>query len=158
MKKKIFIVSLLSVLLILGTLVLTGCDSKNQSSTKESTLHKISFMELKYDEVKNFSRKENTLDWEDNKVLNYFFAEDDQKSIKLIWYKNKDQSFVIYNKDKCEEKTINNINWTIERSTDFGITYDTYSTVHNGDLYVIELNCVDKYQKEFDEFIKTVEF
>ena len=70
MKKKIFIVSLLSVLLILGTLVLTGCDSKNQSSTKESTLHKISFMELKYDEVKNFSRKENTLDWEDNKVLN----------------------------------------------------------------------------------------
>ena len=33
-----------------------------------------------------------------------------------------------------------------------------YYTVQNNDLYLIELNGIDKYQNEMDEFIKNVSF
>ena len=154
--KRLFQISTLVILLTIGVFVLTGCD--NNGLVSESALHKISFMDLKYDEVKNFARKENSLDWEENKTLNYYFTEDSDKRIRLIWDKDRDESMIIDEYTKYEEKTINNINWKVQRDTDFGITYDTYSTVHNGDLYIIELECVDKYQSEFDEFMKTVEF
>ena len=36
--------------------------------------------------------------------------------------------------------------------------YDTYEIIYNNGLYRIELNEVDKYKDEFDEFMKDVSF
>ena len=38
------------------------------------------------------------------------------------------------------------------------VIYDTYIYEYRNDLYVIELNAVDKYSDEFDNFIKDVDF
>jgi hypothetical protein len=36
--------------------------------------------------------------------------------------------------------------------------YDTYDYIYNNGLYRIELNAVDKYADEFNEFMKDVSF
>ena len=155
MKNKTILTSIIIFTLIAGLFILTGC---NNNSNNESALHKISFVDLKYDEVKNFSKKEKTLDGDDYKAYNYFYTEDENKNIKLIWYKNKDESILIDSDDVYQEKNINGINWKVIRDTDFEVTYDTYCVEHNGDLYIIELNAVDKYESEFDEFMNSIEF
>ena len=56
-----------------------------------------------------------------------------------------------------EEVTINGITWKKYHATDMGV-YDTYDYIYNNGLYRIELNAVDKYADEFNEFMKDVSF
>ena len=89
------------------------------------------------------------------KVLVYRFNDDEKKTINL--YYNENTSGFDTDED-YEEVTINSVKWKKFHSTDFGVTYDTYKYVYNNALYTIELNEVDKYKDEFDEFMKSVAF
>ena len=88
-----------------------------------------------------------------NKVIVYRFNEDDKKTINLYYYKDKK---IPSDEEKYEEVTINGHRWIKFQETGFGVTYDTYECEYNNDLYTIELNEVDKYKDEFDEFMKGV--
>ena len=89
------------------------------------------------------------------KVLVYRFNDDEKKTINLYYNTNTS----LYNSDdEYEEVEISGIKWKKFHNTDFGVTYDTYMYIHNKALYTIELNAVDKYKDEFDEFMKDVSF
>ena len=148
MKKKL----LFSVLMIIGLLIVTGCS--NSKNTSSNNLHKVEFVNMKYNEPKNYSKKE-PVDIDENKILIYRFNEDENKTINLYYYKNKK----LDDTDNDYEKVmINGMEWRKYHNTDFGVTYDTYECVYNNGLYTIELNVVDQYKDEFDEFMKDVSF
>ena len=144
MKKKI----LLSFLLIGALFTITSCGKS------ENNLHKVAFVDMRYNEPQNYSKKE-PIDMGENKTLIYHFNEDENKTINLYYYKNTNLAST---EDDYEEVTINGIKWKKFHDTDFGVTYDTYEYVYNNGLYRIELNAVDKYQDAFDEFMKDISF
>ena len=131
----------------------TGC-GKGNIKESSNNLHKAEFVDLRYNEPNNYSKKE-PIDMGDNKVIVYRFNEDDEKTINLYYYKNIK---LANDEDKYEEVTLNGIKWKKFHATDFGITYDTYEYVYNNGLYRIELNVTDKYKEEFDKFMKDVSF
>ena len=141
---------LLSLLVLVALFTITGCGK----STSSNNLHKSEFADMRYNEPKNYSKKE-PVNMDGYKVLVYRFNEDENKTINL-YYNTKANH--INTEEKHEEVTINGIKWIKFHNTDFGVTYDTYEYVHNNALYTIELNSVDKYQDEFDEFMKGVSF
>lgn len=149
MKKKIF----LSLLVIVTLFFITGCGKEISSDN----LHKAEFVDMRYNEPKGYSKKE-PVNIDNDKVLNYFFAEDSTKNIKLLYYKNKKEGFIV-DESEYVVKEINGIKWKVIREDDMDdIIYDTYVYEYENDLYVIELNAVDKYKDEFDEFMKGVSF
>ena len=153
MKKKI----ILSLLVIVALFTITGCGKSDSKGSSSDNLHKLEFVNMRYNEPKNFSKKEPT-NIDNNKVLNYFFAEDSTKNIKLLYYKNKKESMFL-DGDKYVEKEINGIKWKVIHEDDMdNVIYDTYIYEYRNDLYVIELNAVDKYSDEFDNFMKDVDF
>ena len=95
------------------------------------------------------------MNMEGYKVLVYRFNEDENKTINLYYNTKRSQ---IDTEEKHEEVTINEIKWIKFHNTDFGVTYDTYEYVYNNAVYTIELNAVDKYQDEFDNFMKNISF
>ena len=141
---------LLSLLVLVALFTITGCGK----STSSNNLHKSEFADMRYNEPKNYSKKE-PVNMDGYKVLVYRFNEDENKTINL-YYNTKVNH--INTEEKYEEVTINGIKWIKFHNNDFGVTYDTYEYVHNNALYTIELNSVDKYQDEFDEFMKGVSF
>jgi hypothetical protein len=146
-KKKV----LLCLFVIVALFAITGCGKKESSS---DNLHKLEFVDMRYSEPKNYSKKE-PVDMDGYKTVIYRFNEDDKKSINLYYNKNAGLS---NGDEKFEEVTINGVKWKKFHETDFGVTYDTYEYVHNNAIYRIELNEVDKYKDEFDEFMKGVSF
>ena len=158
MKRKIFLIILIVLMLIVGLFILTGCgndtNSNGSNNGQNSTdLHKLEFVDMRYNEPKNYSKKE-PIDMDGNKVLVFRFHEDDNKSIGLYYYKNTSLANV---DSEYEEVTINGITWKKYHATDMGV-YDTYDYIYNNGLYRIELNAVDKYADEFNEFMKDVSF
>jgi hypothetical protein len=112
---------------------------------------------MRYNAPKNYSKKE-PVNIDSNKVLNYFFAEDSTKSIKLLYYKNKKEGFIV-DDSKYEVKEINGIKWKVIREDDMDdVVYDTYVYEYGNDLYVVELNAVNKYEEEFATFMKGISF
>lgn len=151
MKKRIG----LCLLLVVALFAITGCGKGDSKEKSVDNLHKKEFADMRYNEPKNYSRKE-PYDMDGYKVLIFHFNEDENKSINLYYYKT---TASINDDDKSyEEVTINGFKWKKFHDTDFGVTYDTYEGVYNGALYRIELNEVDKYKAEFDEFMKDVAF
>ncbi len=136
MKKKL----LLSLLIVLALFVITGCGKSDSKGSSSDNLHKLEFVDMRYNEPKNYSKKEP--------------IEDDNKSIGLYYYKNTSLANV---DSEYEEVTINGITWKKYHATDMGV-YDTYDYIYNNGLYRIELNAVDKYADEFNEFMKDVSF
>ena len=147
MKKRL----LLSLFVIVTLFTITGC---GKSESSGDNLHKAEFVDMRYKEPKNYSKKEPT-NMDGYKVLIYRFNEDDSKTINL-YYNTKSNH--IDTEEKHEEVTINGIKWIKFHNTDFGVTYDTYEYVYNNAKYTIELNAVDKYASEFEEFMKDVSF
>ena len=142
---------LLSLLLVTILFTFTGCGN---SETSSDNLHKQEFVDMRYNEPKNYSKKE-PFNIGDAKVLVFHFNEDEDKSINLYYNTNLAPA----NTDEdYEEVTINGVKWKKFHATDFGITYDTYEVIYNNGFYRIELNVVDKYKEEFDEFLKDVSF
>ena len=84
MKKKI----ILSLLIVLALFVITGCGKSDSKGSSSDNLHKLEFVDMRYNEPKNYSKKE-PIDMDGNKVLVFRFHEDDNKSIGLYYYKNK---------------------------------------------------------------------
>ena len=152
MKKRI----LLSLLFVLMLFVVTGCSKENDASNS-SNLHKLEFVDMRYNAPKNFSKKE-PVNIDNDKILNYFFAEDSTKNIKLLYYKNKKEGFIV-DDSKYEVKEINGIKWKVIREDDMDdVVYDTYVYEYGNDLYVVELNAVNKYEEEFATFMKGISF
>ena len=150
MKKKI----LLSLLIVAALFTITGCGKKSGKETSSNNLHKQEFVDMRYNEPKNYSKKEPT-NMDGYKVLIYKFNEDENKSINLYYNTNVKAAV----KDlEHEEVTLNGTKCNKFHDTDFGVTYDTYECIYNNALYSIELNSVDKYKDEFDEFLKDVAF
>ena len=149
MKKNI----LLSLFVIISLFLIVGCGNSSKSSSS-SNLHKNEFVDMRYKEPKNYSKKE-PVDYDGNKTLIYRFNEDENKTINLYYNTN---TKLAEGDDKYEEITINGIKWKKYHYTDFGVTYDSYEVVYNNGFYTIELNAVDKYKDEFDEFMKDVSF
>ena len=149
MKKKI----LLSLLIIVTLFTITGCGKSDSKGTSSDNLHKLEFVDMRYNEPKNYSKKE-PIDMDGAKVLVFRFHEDDNKSIGLYYFKNTSLANV---DSEYEEVTINGITWKKYHATDMGV-YDTYDYIYNNGLYRIELNAVDKYADEFNEFMKDVSF
>lgn len=143
---------ILLCLLVLALFSLTGCSDSKESSS--NNLHKREFVDMRYNEPKNYSKKE-PVDIDGEKTLIFKFTEDDNKTINLYYFKN---TILADDNGKYEEVTINGVKWKKYHDTDFGVTYDTYDYIYNNGLYRIELNAVDKYQKEFDEFMKGISF
>ena len=111
---------------------------------------------MRYNDPKNFTKKD-PYNLDENKVINYTFIEED-KSINLYYNKDRDYSFGVDQNAQYQEKTINGITWRVYHDNDFGVEYETYYYVYNNNLYRIELNGVDKYQSDFDEFMNTISF
>ena len=150
MKKKL----LLSLFLIVALFSITGCGKSDNKGSSSDNLHKSEFVDMRYNEPKNYSKKE-PYNIDGNKTTIYRFNEDDKKTINLYYYKNLN---LAERDEGYEEVTINGIKWTKYHETGFGVTYDTYDYIYNNGLYRIELNEVDKYQEEFDEFMKGISF
>lgn len=145
MKKKI----LLGLLILVGVFMITGC--ADDSAKKET------FYDMKYDAPKNYK---SDLDFgsDDNKTKNYIFGEYDG-SISINYKKGKDYSEVeneYYNEHI--EKDINGTTWRVMDNDDLGVKSKFYYTVYNNNLYFIELNGIDKYQEEMNDFIENVSF
>ena len=156
MKRKIFLSIIIFIILISGLFLLTGC-KKNDSNVKETPvedLHKSELVDMRYNEPSNYLKKE-PMGLADYKVISYTFTEEG-KSINLYYNKGKDYSFAPQD-EAYEEKTINGITWRVYHNNDMGV-YDTCYHEHNGALYYVELNAVDKYQSEFDTFMNGVSF
>ena len=151
MKKKI----LISILIIGALFTITGCGKKEGKTTSSSNLHKQEFVDMRYNEPKNYSKKE-PMDTDGYKVLVYRFNDNEKKTINL--YYNTNTSLYNDEDEEYEEVTINGIKWKKIHLNDLGTTYDTYMYVYNNALYTIELNEVDKFKDEFDEFMKDVSF
>lgn len=150
MKKKL----LISFMILLSVFIITGCEKKE---TNKDSLHKSEFLDMRYNEPKNYSKKE-PFELDDYKMINYSYAEDEDKAINLYVYKNSkidEKEDLSY---KYETKKINGYEWRIFHAKDFGIEYDTCDIEYKGNVYRIELNVTDKYQKEFDEFMEGVSF
>ncbi len=152
MKKKI----LLGLLVLLGLFIITGCAGDNGELSNDGR-KKISFYNLNYLEPKGYS-SDSKFGSDENKTKNYVYGEYDG-SINLNYQKGKDYSEMenlYYNEHT--EKEINGTTWRVMDNNDAGIQSKFYYTVYNGDLYIIELNGIDKYQTEMDDFIKNVSF
>lgn len=144
--KKLFF----SILLVTLLFTFTGCGSE----TSSDNLHKQEFVDMRYNEPKNYSKKE-PYNIDDNKVLVFRFNEDENKFINLYYKTNLNAAD---NENKYEEVNIGGVKCKRFHDTDFGITYDTIQCIYNNGLYIIELNAVDKYEQEFEEFLKDVSF
>ena len=156
MKKKIFLISLIVLMLIAGLFILTGCAGDNGELSNDSKKTE-SFYELKYDEPKGYA---SVLDFggEDNKTKNYIFGEADG-SISINYKKGKgylevEESFY----DEHTEKEINGTTWRVMSNDDLGVKSYFYYVVHNDALYLIELNGVDKFKDNMLDFINTLSF
>ena len=149
MKKKV----LLS-LLIIAVFTITGCKKGDSKELSSDNLHKMEFVDMRYNEPKNYFKKE-PIEMNGDKVLVYRFNIDDDKTINLYYNKNLNLATI---EESYEEITINGHKWKKYHDTDFGVTYDTYVYIYKNGLYRIELNAVDKYKDEFDEFMKDVSF
>ena len=82
MKKKM----ILSLLIVLAFFVITGCGNSDSKGSSSDNLHKLEFVDMRYNEPKNYSKKE-PIDMDGNKVLVFRFHEDDNKSIGLYYFK-----------------------------------------------------------------------
>lgn len=151
MKKKI----ILSLLIVLALFVITGCGKSDSKGSSSDNLHKLEFVDMRYNEPKNYSKKEPIDIDNNNKVLIYRFNNDDKKTINLYYYKDKN---LVPDEDPYDELTIDEVKCRVFHNDDLGVVYDTYECAYNNDLYRIELNGVDKYKDEFDEFMKDVSF
>ncbi len=145
MKKKI----LLGLLVLIGLFIVTGCAV---DSAKKET-----FFDLKYSVPNNYK---SDLDFgsDENKTKNYIFGEYDG-SISINFQKGKDYSEVeneYYNEHT--EKEINGTKWRVMDNDDLGVKSKFYYTVYNNNLYFIELNGIDKYQEEMNDFMENTSF
>ena len=143
MKKKFLLV----LIILVGVFAITGCAGDNVKK----------FYDLKYVEPKGYS---NDLDFgsDDNKTQNYIFGNADG-SISLNYQKGKDYSEMetLYPSEHTE-KEIDGTTWRVMDNDDVGVKSKFYYTVYNGALYIIELNGIDKFQKEMNDFIENVSF
>ena len=153
MKKKILLITLVLFLLF----IVTGCGSKERESSTGGSSGKTIFVDMKYEEPKGYSNKTNTMDTDDAKTRIYEYDEEN-KSINLYYLKGKDYSYVEDESTKYSEKEINGTKWRYLTEEAFGIKYTLYYAVYNGALYQVELNVVDKYQSEYEEFMNKVSF
>ena len=157
MKRKIFLVVLIVLMLIAGLFILTGCASDNEDLSKVQN-DKKSFVELKYEEPKGYENTLNLKDSSDTKILNYTYKDLDG-SISLNYLKGKGYSEIedlYYSEHRDEE--INGTTWRVMNDDSTGVKSRFYYTIHNDALYYIELNGIDKFQDEFEGFIKNIEF
>lgn len=146
--KKALICLFITTLLIFGLVILTGCSSTT-----------VSFMDMRYIETDRYTKKEQPIDWDNYKVLNYTLGNDDTESIHLFCHINDDIKNHIYtDMFTYTEKEINGIKWQYCHANDFGIEYDTYTVQNKNDVYIVELNGTDKYQEVFDAFMNSISF
>lgn len=155
MKRKILSVILI-VLLGIGLVLLTGCAADNGESSADGRKIK-NFYELKYVEPKGYTSESDFV--ENRDVTKYYFYGEYEGSINMTCKKGKDYSEVedLYYHEHTEEQ-INGTTWRLMNDDSLGTKSRFYYTVHNNDFYLIELNGIDKYQNEMDEFIKNVSF
>ena len=147
MKKKI----LLLLFILVGVFTITGCVGDNGELSDDGR-KKETFVDLKYLEPKNYS---NVLDYgsDDNKTKNYIYGQADG-SISLSYKKGKDYSEMenLYHAEHTE-KEINGTTWRVMDNDDVGVISKFYYTVYNDNLYIIELNGIDKYPEEMNDFV-----
>jgi len=91
-------------------------------------------------------------------MIHYEYTEDENKAINLYCYNGKKLGDLVDDNQEYTTVKINGFEWRKYHNKDFGVEYDTYDYEYNGSLYRIELNVTDKYQDEFDEFMKEVSF
>ena len=144
MKKSIY-----GLLIIIALFMLTGCGS---------SVDKKNFFDLKYEEPIGYSKKDELEIGIEDMTLIFNYDEDENKSINLYYLKGKDYSYVEDEYTYHAEKEINGTTWRIINDEDFGVEYSLYYIVHDGAVYQIELNGIDKYQEEFEKFINTLSF
>ena len=177
MKKKVFLVSLIAVLLIAGLFVLTGCKNNNEAGegdkntkqaevivdgvkldlNKEGTLKNLKF---KYSEnMKTTNEEENHIvmklfkDSNDESalasvVLTYRAGENVEEYIK--WMRKVEA-------DTLESVTINGTKWYIYEYTSSNTTAHVYYGQNGQDTYVISFPQEGEDQKNIDiESFKTV--
>ena len=151
MKKKMLIIVALIVVLGIGLVALTGCVADNEELSSDGR-KKESFYELKYVEPKEYSSDS---DFEENRdITKYYFYGQYEGSINLTCNKGKDYSEVenlFYNEHT--EKIINGTTWRVMDNDDVGVISKFYYTVYNDNLYIIELNGIDKYPEEMNDFV-----
>ena len=156
MKKRALIIIALIAALGIGLVVLTGCAADNEELSSNGTKKEI-FYELKYEEPKEYTSVSDYGN-DDNKTKNYIYGQL-EGSININYQKGKDYSEVenlFYNGHTEEE--INGTTWRAMNNEDVGVKSRFYYVVYNDSLYLIELNGIDKYQNEMEEFIKNVSF
>lgn len=146
MKKKLLIISIA----ILALFVMGGCK-------KITTPGKETFMEMEYDLPEGYTNKEEYKIGADNITRNYWYSEGGKKGVQLFYYKDTDYSLVLDDSDSFEEKVFNGTTWRKTNETLAGLNYDSYATVYGNDLYVIELDSIDKYP-ELSKFMDGVKF
>lgn len=146
MKNKILIISIA----IISLFVIGGCK-------KITTPGKEAFVEMEYDLPEGYNNTQEYEAGEGNLTRNYWYSEDDKKGVQLFYYKGKDYSFLFDDYDTYEEKEFNGITWRKTNDTLAGLNYDSYATVYGNDLYVIELDSIDKYP-ELSKFMENVKF
>lgn len=147
---------LLSLFILFVLFNVTGCGITDENG--DNVLKRAHLVDLKYDLPKGYSKIESFDLSADDKTVSYTYAEDENKSINLYYLKGKDYSYLEEDDTKYTEETVNGTTWRIINDSDFGINYREYYTVYEGALYHIELNEIDKYYKEYEEFIKTLSF
>lgn len=147
---------LVVLLLVLGMFILTGCAADNEELSSDRII-KESFYELKYIEPKGYASVSDYGN-DDNKTKNYIYGQF-EGNINLNYQKEKDYSEVenLYYNEHIE-KDINGTTWRVMDDDSVGTKSRFYYTVQNNGLYLIELNGIDKYQNEMEEFIKNVSF
>ena len=140
MKKKI----LLGLLVLVGLFVITGCAGDNGELSADGR-KKESFYDLKYLEPKGYA-SDLEFGSDENKTKNYIYGEADG-SISLNYQKGKDYSEMetLYPYDHTEEK-IDGTTWRVMDNDDGGVVSKFYYTVYNDNLYIIELNGIDKFE------------
>lgn len=145
MKKKF----LFGLLILIGLFAITGCAG---NSTK-----KEKFYDLNYSLPKNY-KSDLAFGSDDNKTKNYIFGEYDG-SISINYQKGKDYSEVENEyHNKYTEKDINGTKWRVMDNDDLGVKSKFYYTVYNNNLYFIELNGIDKYREEMNDFMENTSF
>ena len=150
--RRIYEKVIICLCLVFSLFMISGCGVNGSAKGKEK------FADLSYHKPGGFTDELTIKDDADKKILSYLFKED-STGISMNYLKGEDYSYVeeLYSQEPSEKK-INGTTWRVLEDDSLGVKSTFYYTIHDGALYYIELNGIDKYPNEFDSFIKEVEF
>ena len=172
MKKKILFISLISLVLIVGLFVLTGCGAKNEgeeNNTEEpvdESLVKINELEFHLDKEEEFKGIKYAISEDFIKAehdisipyIQYSYRQEDGTNLlflRIFYYENKDNNYALNDLGKDENVTLvdgktDNIEYKVyEEPREDGGTIHFYFINKDGSTYAI--NFVSKYDiKDFE--------